>query len=101
MSLPPLEEDDSAVVPMGCGSAAAAAAAVLSAVPLAVASVPTDPASPAVIRADIFDAQLPASQDAACQTAAPAVYPPQVCTSVLARLSFQGPSTAPAPKKLF
>ena len=83
MSLPPLEEDDSAVVPMGCGSAAAAAAAVLSAVPLAVASVSSDPASPVVIHADIFDAQPPASQDAACQTAAPAVYPPQVCIAVL------------------
>ena len=83
MSLPPLEEeDDSAVVPMGCGSAAAAAAAVLSAVPLAVASVP-DPASPAVIRADIFDAQPAALQDAACQTAASAVYPPHVCAPAL------------------
>ena len=83
MSLPPLEEDDSAVVPMGCGSAAAAAAAVLSAVPLAVASVPADPASPAVIRADIFDAQPAALQDAACQAAASAVYPPQVCAPAL------------------
>lgn len=80
MSLPALEEAEPAVVPAGCGAAAAAAAAaaLLSAVPMMDAASPAEPASPAVIRADIFDAQLPALLDGGCHLAPSELSPPQV-----------------------